>query len=428
MNWGILVAAGRSERLQHSTQGVAKQFMIWQNEPLYMAAAKRFVESSAIHGLVFVFPQQNLEKERARVQAFEALSGIPCLCVAGGEQRQDSVRNGLSVLPETCHHVLVHDAARPFVSSTMIARMADMITACSLSKDTNIHGIVPALAVTDTIKRVKSTANGGRLIADTPNRSELVAVQTPQAFVTTTLRQAHDKARTNGWEVTDDAALLERLGVDVLVVEGEHKNIKITNPADLQRLQHAATPKFFEASNRTARPCVGYGYDVHRFISAEEDGARPLCLGGIFVPCELGIRAHSDGDVLLHALMDALLGCAAANDIGSIFPDSDPAYAGISSVVLLDEVLKHIRADGVHIEHVDITLVAQYPKIEPYRQAIRCNVARLLSLEQTQVNLKATTEEGLGFTGRKQGIKAIALVTGWCKKGRGEIIKRNELF
>ncbi len=234
----------------------------------------------------------------------------------------------------------------------------------------------------------------------TIERTPLRAVQTPQAFQRIALRHAHEEARQKERIVTDDAAMMEDSGFTVVIVPGESTNMKITTPDDLRLLETPQEPSHI--------PCTGFGYDVHRFGSG-----RPLKLGGIAIPNAPEIVAHSDGDVLLHALMDALLGCAALGDIGEHFPDTAQAYDNISSVLLLDEVLERIRKRNIQPVHVDMTIVTQTPKIAPFRENIRKNVARLLALEIQAVHLKATTEEGLGFTGAKEGIKAFAQVTAW---------------
>jgi 2-C-methyl-D-erythritol 2,4-cyclodiphosphate synthase len=202
-------------------------------------------------------------------------------------------------------------------------------------------------------------------------------------------------ARAGEAEATDDAALAEGL-CPVAVVPGEEGNVKITTPADLDLLR----------AETRLWPCVGYGYDVHRYGEG-----RPMVLGGVPIPGAPQVVAHSDGDVLLHALADAVLGCFGGGDIGLHFPDTDPRWSGANSAVLLQETLAMAQAAGLSLEQADLTIVAQIPKIAPHREAIAANVAHLLGLERSRVNVKATTEEGLGFTGEKKGIKAVAVVT-----------------
>lgn len=386
--WVVLLAAGSGSRLAEALEGRAKQFLPFEGAPLYWRPARVFARSGAVGGIVFVFPQDSRAVECERIAALTSGDdlGIPWLAVSGGPQRQDSVRLGLSAVPRTVRHVLIHDAARPFLTPRLVHRV------CAALKD-GACAVIPGLAVTDTIKLVDAAAPD--LVGRTLARQLLRAVQTPQGFDAALLREAHEHAGEGA--ATDDASLMEVSGHKVRIIPGEAENVKITNPADLTLLRGPEPQKL---------PCSGLGYDVHRF-----GGERPLRLGGVEIPGADGLIAHSDGDVLLHALMDAILGAAALGDIGQHFPDSDPALAGISSALLLDRVLELSHHTGLEICHVDLTLVAQKPKIAPWREEIRANVARLLGLGKNQVNLKATTEEGLGFTGRGEGIKAWALVS-----------------
>ncbi len=353
-----------------------------------------------MEGLVFVFPEACLAEERERVAGLmrNASLGIPWKAVAGGALRQDSVRNGLSVLPDGCKDVLIHDAARPFVSPALVNRILDGLHGGSSGE--GVAACIPGIPVVDTIK-VMDEEN--RVVA-TPERKHLVAVQTPQGFSLDLLKASHQRAEQERWLVTDDASLLELCGYAVHIAAGEEENKKITTSGDLEMLQMTAE----------CVPCVGYGYDVHKYADGGEakQPARPMRLGGVAIANSPDVLAHSDGDVLLHALMDALLGCIGAGDIGTFFPDSDPAFDNANSAVLLDTVLEHVQKAHVRITHVDLTVIAQIPKVGPHRDAVRRNVARLLGLDAQAVNVKATTEEGLGFTGERLGIKAVAVVTG----------------
>ena len=397
--WGIIVAAGRGERLLSASGGVSKQFLAWRGAPLYWASALLLARCARLKGLVFVFPEALLAEERARAAALSAKAslGLPCRFAAGGKRRQDSVCNGLAALPDEATHVLIHDAARPFASPALCNRVLDEL-------EKGAAGVIPGIPVTDTIKVVRDGE-----VAHTPDRETLKAVQTPQGFLLVTLRASHARALNEGWDVTDDAMLLERCGVPVRLVEGEPGNAKITRAEDLAMLEEKSAPSVVR---------VGYGYDVHAYTDPEEARARPLRLGGVAVPeGGFAVRAHSDGDVLLHALMDALLGCVGGGDIGQLFPDADPALDNVSSCVLLDEVMTLAREKGFSLEHVDVTVIAQRPKVGPHREEIRKNLARLLGLGVESVNVKATTEEGLGFTGSCQGIKSVAVATGRQTRG-----------
>jgi 2-C-methyl-D-erythritol 4-phosphate cytidylyltransferase/2-C-methyl-D-erythritol 2,4-cyclodiphosphate synthase len=338
-------------------------------------------------GVVLVFAPLELDRRSTELETLKSISrpGVPILAVAGGDRRQDSVRMGLAALPRECQRVLVHDSARPFFSPALVASLLDQLT-------DEIGGVIPAIPVTDTIKQVENH----RVLA-TLTRETLRAVQTPQLFPTGLLRRVHEQALQEDWTVTDDASMIERAGYDVRIVPGETANLKITTPEDLRVL---ATPAPLPI------PCTGFGYDVHAY-----GGNRPMVLGGMPIAGAPFVKAHSDGDVLLHALCDAILGCLGLGDIGEHFPDSDDRFENISSGILLSEIMDKARSQSLTITHVDLTVIAQTPRLAPHKAAIRGNVARLLELSDQQVNVKATTEEHMGFTGRKEGIKAVAVVT-----------------
>lgn len=384
--WAVVLAAGSGTRMAAAAGNTPKQFLSMQGMPLFWHSVLALASSPHIAGIVLVFPESFLQQASAAVKELsEAFPpGVPCLAVSGGARRQDSVRHGLAALPPQCAHVLIHDAARPFVSSATIQSVCEAL----------INGekaVIPAIPVTDTIKQT----NAG-YVAQTLPRETLVAVQTPQGFSLKELKAAHEECLLHERTVTDDASLLESCGIPVAVVEGNVGNVKITNPEDLALLKQEHSALY---------PCCGSGYDVHKY----GDG-RPMKLGGILIPNAPQIVAHSDGDVLLHALMDAMLGAACLGDIGQHFPDASAEFDNISSAVLLARVRDMLNASHVVLTQVDITVIAQTPKLSPYRESIRANVARLLGLERTRVNIKATTEEGLGFTGAKQGIKVFAQV------------------
>jgi len=386
--WAIILAAGSGSRLAEATGGERKQYLEYRSAPLFWHCARTFSRVADVRGLVFVFPPEDapaMEKKLRQFFKTEDL-GVQWTVAAGGERRQDSVRNGLSGLPKSCGHVLIHDSARPFASARLVRTLIDALKS-------GARGVIPAVPVTDTVKRV-----AGDTVAETLNRSELAAVQTPQGFETALLSEGHERALAEGWEVTDDASMVERLA-EVTVVPGEAGNVKITVPEDLKRLEEA----------RTTVPCMGWGYDVHRF-GGEHD--RPMILGGVPIPGGPAMVAHSDGDVLLHALADAILGTFGGGDIGTHFPDTDPNFDNADSGVLVREVMSMAERAATRIVHADLTAIAQIPRLAPHAAQIAKNVARLLGLEAHQVNFKATTEEKLGFTGSKKGIKAVACVTG----------------
>jgi 2-C-methyl-D-erythritol 4-phosphate cytidylyltransferase/2-C-methyl-D-erythritol 2,4-cyclodiphosphate synthase len=397
--WAVVVAAGSGSRLAAAGLAAPKQFLAYQGRPLFWHAARRLAACPALCGLVLVFPADSLDEAAALARKCAGDDGValPLLAVAGGERRQDSVFAGLSALPAGCRHVLVHDAARPFVDPALTGRVVAALSA-------GRKAVIPAVAVTDTISRVSP----GGVVLQTLPRGELAAVQTPQGFELQTLLAAHQAARADGFTATDDASMAARIGIEVHVVEGSPENVKVTHPADLALLAGREAP----AAPRL--PVVGHGYDVHRYAGPHEltaHNARPMKLGGVPIPGGPAVLAHSDGDVLLHAVTDALLGCLGLGDIGTLFPDTDPALSGMESGIFLSEVLARLARADMTLVHLDATIIAQIPKIAPHREHIRSNLASLLGLDPSRVGVKATTEEGLGFTGEKRGIKAVALAT-----------------
>jgi len=394
--WTILLAAGSGSRMKAAGLSAKKQFLDAGGEPVFWKSACAFSRVAGISGMVFALPPDEKDAMTAAVAGLDAKSplGLEWTCVAGGERRQDSLENALAALPRDCTHVLVHDAARCFVTPEVITRVVEALRG-------GAEAVIPAVAVKDTIKEVRHG-----VVAATPDRSRLMAVQTPQGIELSVLKRGFEAARRDNLTVTDDAGLAEALGLPVHVVEGSEDNVKITTPEDLRLLGRT--------SAQVAIPRVGFGYDVHRYATPdtpEDASTRPMVLGCAPIPGAPRVIAHSDGDVLLHALADALLGCLCQGDIGQHFPDTDPKYSGVASSILVSEVMAKFAPAGLTLTHVDLTVVAQIPKVGPHREHIRRNVAGLLGLPQDRVNVKATTEEKLGFTGEKLGIKAYATAT-----------------
>lgn len=385
--WAIVLAAGSGTRLSEATGGEKKQFLPFKGAPLFWNSVRTFSRVARVKGIVLVFPPDALDAARTVVDGLMEAEdpGLPIILASGGKERQDSVYNGLGVLPSGCGTVLVHDAARPFATAALFNALIDAITE-------ETPAAIPAVPVKDTIKRVS-----GSTVAETMPRAELAAVQTPQAFHLDTLRRAHEFCRERSLAVTDDASMAEAMGVPVTVIPGEEDNIKITTPEDLRML---------DTTSPAPIPVTGWGYDVHKYGTG-----RPMVLGGVPIPGAPEVVAHSDGDVLLHALADALLGCLGKGDIGEHFPDSDAKFDGIESSILVNEVLELAHDESLTIVHADLTIICQTPKISPHKTQIHSAITNLLRLAPTQVNVKATTEEGLGFTGEKKGIKAVACVT-----------------
>jgi 2-C-methyl-D-erythritol 4-phosphate cytidylyltransferase/2-C-methyl-D-erythritol 2,4-cyclodiphosphate synthase len=368
----ILVAAGTGNRYGSETP---KQFL-----PL----AGRAVIHHAAEALAREVDLLQPVGDAAPILA--ALRGTACLPpVPGGATRQASVLAGLEALvPHAPDIVLVHDAARPLIpQGTIPALLAALERA---------PGAIPALPVADTLKR----GSGGKIVETVP-RANLFRAQTPQAFRFPALLAAH-RAHTND-SATDDAALLEAAGQTVLLVPGAEQNIKLTYPEDLQRLERLMT-------GSTLVPRTGTGFDVHAF--ADE---RPLMLCGVAVPHPRGLAGHSDADVGIHALCDAIYGALAEGDIGRHFPPSEATWKDADSARFLTHAAARVAARGGRLSNVDVTLICERPKIAPYAAAMTMRLAALLEIDPSRVSVKATTTEKLGFTGRGEGIAAQAVAT-----------------
>ena len=309
-------------------------------------------------------------------EVLAAYGCAPFAIAAGGADRQASALNGLKALPPEADIALIHDGARPFVTGEIIRRVIESVAQYGSG--------VAAVPARDTIKRADKEGK----VLETLDRSALWQMQTPQGFFVKDLLEAHAKAAAR---YTDDAALMEAAGHSVRLVPGSPDNIKLTSPEDLRMINGMLTPR------------VGTGFDAHRLVEGRE-----LWLGGVNVPYEKGLLGHSDADVALHALMDALLGAAAMGDIGKLFPDKDPQYKGISSLLLLKEVGRRLSGAGFTVGNVDVTIVCQAPKLAPYIPAMREAIANALDVPAEQVSVKATTTERMGYEGSGEGISAQA--------------------
>jgi 2-C-methyl-D-erythritol 4-phosphate cytidylyltransferase/2-C-methyl-D-erythritol 2,4-cyclodiphosphate synthase len=313
--------------------------------------------------------------------ASAALSGLDVgELVEGGAERADSVRAGLAAAAGNA--VLVHDAARPFCPAAVVDRLIASLEF--------YEGAAPVLPVGDTLARADGTFEG------TVDRSGLVRVQTPQAFRLEALTAAYEA--WTGPSPTDETTVMRSAGMKVAAVEGDPALEKLTLPADFQRAEQWVAGSL--------RPRTGMGFDVHAF-----GGDGPLMLAGIEIPHNRGLAGHSDADVVLHAITDALLGAAGLGDIGEHFPPSDPRWKGAASSLFLGHAADLLRANGAILDHVDCTIVAEAPKVGPYRAAMRGRIAEILGLAVEQVSIKATTTEGLGFAGRREGIAAQAVAS-----------------
>ena len=372
----LIVAAGRGSRFGGE---IPKQWRDLGGRPVLRHSLAAFAAHPAIDAVRAVIHPD----DRASYAAAAAGLGLD-EPIVGGATRQDSVRLGLEAFaPSAPDLVLIHDGARPFVTAGVVGRVISALT--------EHIGAIPALAVHDTLKR----AEDGRIVATVP-RAGLWRAQTPQGFRFQAILEAH--RATAGQELTDDAAVAEQAGLAVGLVAGDRDNVKITTAEDLRR-----------AASRLAAPGdsrVAGGFDVHRFTDGDH-----VMLCNIAVPHSHALAGHSDADVALHALTDALLGTIAAGDIGSHFPPTDPRWKGVDSALFLAHAGELVGALGGQIVHLDVTIICERPKIGPHRAAMAARVADILGIEERCVSIKATTTEGLGFTGRREGIAAQATAT-----------------
>ncbi len=374
--WAIIVAGGSGTRMGLGRNKTLERI---GNCTVLERAAKPF--RALMDGICVVTRKQDIDIVRT-LQIADTV-------VAGGETRQESVFAGLSSLPESADVVLVHDAARPFVSERVIR---DCI------KSVELYGSgVAAVRSYDTVK--KADARG--VVTETIDRTDLWMIQTPQGFMRSQLFAALEKVRKDGVVLTDDASAMEYCGYRVHISMGDPQNIKLTTLNDLEFARLLAMKG---AEDRTEIR-VGHGYDVHRLVSG-----RKLILCGIEIPFEKGLLGHSDADVAIHALIDAMLGAAVLGNIGQHFPDSDDTYKGISSGILLKKTLGLLRQNGFALCNADITITAQRPKLQPYIEAMRSELAETLETDIHALSIKATTSEGLGFEGEGLGISAHAVV------------------
>ncbi|WP_308814084.1 bifunctional 2-C-methyl-D-erythritol 4-phosphate cytidylyltransferase/2-C-methyl-D-erythritol 2,4-cyclodiphosphate synthase [Sphingomonas sp. GV3] len=360
----LILAAGSGTRAGGATP---KQFAKVAGKALVSHAYEAFANHPAVDSVVVVVAPG------AEAQARDALGDVRM--VTGGQSRRESVALGLAAIEG--ERVLVHDAARPFVPAAVIDRVVSALD--------RADGAYPVLAVADTLVR------DGAVVS----RDGLSRVQTPQGFALEALRSAH-RQWPDGEEATDDAQMVRRLGGRVVLVQGDPMLDKVTHPEDF-----AAAEKRVAWETRSAS-----GFDVHRLEEGEE-----LWLGGVLIPHDKGLSGHSDADVALHAITDALLGTIAAGDIGTHFPPSDPQWKGAESGQFLRHAAALVADAGGRVDFVDLTLICESPKIGPHRSAMRARIAALLDLPEARVSVKATTTERLGFTGRGEGIAAQAVAT-----------------
>jgi 2-C-methyl-D-erythritol 4-phosphate cytidylyltransferase/2-C-methyl-D-erythritol 2,4-cyclodiphosphate synthase len=365
----LIVAAGRGSRVG----GVPKQFQMLGGKPVLRWAVESLIRHPAVRAVRVVVGQVQQD------QASQALHGLDVgPLIEGGAERADSVRAGLATISSDA--ILVHDAARPFCPTAVVDRL--------LASLEFFEGAAPVLPVSDTLAKIGTT------LGETVDRGGIGRVQTPQAFRLGALKSAYE-----GWKgppPTDETTVVRAAGLKVAAVEGDPALEKLTLPADFERAEEWLAGRL--------RPRTGMGFDVHAFA-----GEGPIILGGIEVPHSRGLAGHSDADVVLHAITDALLGAAGLGDIGEHFPPSDPDWKGADSSLFLAHAIRLLRENGALIDHIDCTIIGEAPRVGPHREAMRARIAEIAGLSVDQVSVKATTTEGLGFTGRREGIAAQAV-------------------
>jgi 2-C-methyl-D-erythritol 4-phosphate cytidylyltransferase / 2-C-methyl-D-erythritol 2,4-cyclodiphosphate synthase len=371
----IIAAGGDGRRLGAA---VPKQLLDIGGRTMLERSVAAFVSHARVTDVIVALPAAVAAEPPAWLRALDRRVRV----VAGGARRQDSVANAFDAVPGETDIVLIHDAARPFVSPELISRSIDAAAA---------HGAaIAATAAHDTVKRVD-----GGVVAETIPRDTIFLAQTPQAFRREVLRDAIAAGRS-GETATDESMLAERAGHRVHVIDGDAANVKITTAADLDRARGWATAP--------AQGLVGVGYDLHRLVEG-----RALILGGVTLPSDRGALGHSDADVVCHAVTDAVLGAARAGDIGRLFPDTDPKWKDASSLALLREAVARVRERGFTVHNVDVVVILERPKVGPYRERIEANVAAALGIAVDRVSVKAKTNEGVDAIGRGEAIAAHAI-------------------
>lgn len=367
----IIAAAGNSSRMGAD---VSKQLITISDKAVIEYSLMAFSKSDFVREIIIAAKSTEIDVISEYKRLYPKITSV----IAGGNTRQESVANALSCLSDKSDILAIHDAARPLITTMDIDRL--------INEAVTKEAVCPVSRVVDTVKIGK---NG--VISGTLDRNTLFLASTPQVFSTKLYREAF-RAATDVSVFTDDCLLIESFGKKVHLYIMENDNTKITTSKDLETIKSKLTKQTFR---------VGHGYDVHRLV----DG-RKLILGGVDIPHTTGLLGHSDADVLVHAIMDSLLGAAALGDIGVHFPDTCEKYKGISSILLLEHVGSLLKENGYEINNIDATVVAQAPKLSPFIAQMKTNIANALSINECCVNIKATTEEHLGFTGEKLGISA----------------------
>lgn len=367
----IIVAAGKSIRME----GIDKLDLVYDKKTVLEHVLLRFLEHKDISEVVLVVSKD--KRKHVEDLVYSLINDKPIKIVEGGVSRLQSVKNGVEAVDKKNEYILIQDAARPFTDDDLITRTIDAAS---------IYGAaVGGIAVTDTIKIVDEDG----FVASTLDRSTLKAVGTPQVFRAQTFIDALSVYEYD--TAYDDCQIIESIGIPVKVIEGQQSNIKITERKDVMFMMKEDLR-------------IGHGYDVHRLIEGEF-----VILAGVKIPNNYSLLGHSDADVVVHAIIDALLGAAVLGDIGKIFPNTDEQYKGISSILLLEKTTELLKREGFYIKNIDATVICERPKLTNYISPMRMNIAKATELEFDRVSIKATTEEGLGFTGNDEGIIAHAV-------------------
>lgn len=383
----VLLAAGHGKRMETSKNKVLLPLL---DKPLITYPLTTFLSDNSCCHIIIVAKKDEIPLLKKLVKQETISTEIPITFVEGGVERQDSVSFGLKSLKNATGFVMIHDGARPFIDNRSIQKLNDIVH--------QTKAAVLGVPVKDTIKKVESG-----VVVKTLIRSQLWQIQTPQAFKSDLIIQAHQIAKAEKFLGTDDASLVERLGESVTMVPSSYDNIKITTPEDMiigeAILKHQQREQKEKKMQR-----VGQGYDVHQLVEG-----RPCIIGGVKLPFEKGLSGHSDADVLIHAIIDALLGAAGKGDIGHLFPDTDPTYKDSNSRMLLQQVSHLLKTEKFTIINIDATILAEKPKMQPYLKEMQKNLAFDCQMDTERVNVKATTSEKMGFVGRQEGIAAMAI-------------------
>jgi 2-C-methyl-D-erythritol 4-phosphate cytidylyltransferase / 2-C-methyl-D-erythritol 2,4-cyclodiphosphate synthase len=389
----LVPAAGSGQRMGAS---VPKQYISLAGQPMLVHTVTALLDFEPLSRVMVVVSPDDSLASQVLANLLDSHPLRLSIAYVGGNSRAQTVRNGLAAIePSSTDQqtmVWVHDAARPAIATAQLAALLAAL-------DQHPSGVVLATPMADTLKRVQSDT-----IQATVDRTQLWAAQTPQCFELNQLMQALDHAQKNSLNVTDEASAIESMGLKPLIVLGSASNFKVTTPADAQMMETILSLN--QTLNQPVpRIAIGEGMDVHALVPG-----RPLILGGVSIAHHAGLLGHSDADALLHAITDALLGAAGMGDIGRLFPDTDAAYSGADSQSLLKLAYLKVSQAGWRVANVDATIVAQAPKMAPYIDTMQINIAACLNIQPAQVNVKAKTNERLGWLGREEGIETRAVL------------------